>query len=847
MASKNQDRSISAKVRGRTLRVVLASSVAVFVIAAAAIFIIRANVAEINTQLGLQASEDSADGLAKLSSDYLLKTSEDGGKLIDEKLQIVCKAVDTVAEIASGLYAHPDDYKSRPLALPDPANDGIFVPQILYPEDIPDSVREEAGLVGNLQDVQLAMLHQNPNITAMQLGSETGFLVMVDKASAAKTEYVDPRPRPWYVGAKEANAQILTEVFEDAYGRGLAITCASPYYGGDGEIAGVAAAGMLLETLKEVVDGVNSMPSSRAFVVDETGDIIISDEIKSGAALENLFESDSETMRAAAQKMVGGDSGIETVEIGGVDYFMAYSHLNVQPWTFVVLENASEVLASASVTGEHISEFTQTAHADITQIFFITLIAFAILLAVIILIAGTATRKLSATITDPIIRLTEDVRIIGNGNLDYRSGIKTGDEIETLSLGFEHMTGELRDYISNLSRVTAEKERIGAELNVATKIQASMLPRIFPPFPHRSEFDVYAEMRPAKEVGGDFYDFFLIDDNHFGIVIADVSGKSVPAALFMVIAKTLIKNQAQMGTPLAGIFYTVNNQLCENNSAAMFVTAFMGVLEIDSGRLAYVNAGHNPPVILRGDTAEWLETKSAFVLAGMEDTVFESMETTLGPNDALFLYTDGVTEAENPGGTMFSPERILTELLSDAPMDALRQRDLRRYLDLMTGAIERFEAGTEQVDDITMLVLQYNGMGPGAGPLFTAGADAAELGAVLEFLTGCMDKAGFPQGQRMNILIAAEEIFVNIANYAYAPGRGNVAIRCASSSEKTEIEFSDSGMPFNPLDNEEPDITLPAEQREIGGLGVYMVKNMMDESRYRFEDGKNILTIVKFC
>jgi sigma-B regulation protein RsbU (phosphoserine phosphatase) len=373
-----------------------------------------------------------------------------------------------------------------------------------------------------------------------------------------------------------------------------------------------------------------------------------------------------------------------------------------------------------------------------------------------------------------------------------------------------------------------------------------MLPRIFPPFPHRREFDVYAEMRPAKEVGGDFYDFFLIDENHFGVVIADVSGKSVPAALFMVIAKTLIKNQAQMGTPLSEIFYTVNNQLCENNTTSMFVTAFMGVMEIDTGRFTYVNAGHNPPVILRGDTAEWLETKPAFVLAGIEETVFESMETTLAPNDALFLYTDGVTEAENPNGKMFSDERILTELLSSAPMDALKQGNLQQYLDLMTSAIERFEDGTEQADDITMLVLQYQGANPEMESQFTTIASTEHFGAVLDFLTIRMEKAEFPQKHRMGILVAAEEIFVNIANYAYTAEDGSVTIRCSCDSEKIEIEFSDGGMPYNPLNNKEPDITLPAEQRDIGGLGVYMVKNIMDESSYRFENGKNILTVVKY-
>ena len=233
--------------------------------------------------------------------------------------------------------------------------------------------------------------------------------------------------------------------------------------------------------------------------------------------------------------------------------------------------------------------------------------------------------------------------------------IRSHDEISQLSDAVILMEKDINAYIENLKNVTAEKERIGAELNVATNIQASMLPCIFPPFPERDEFDIYASMNPAKEVGGDFYDFFLIDEDNLALVMADVSGKGVPAALFMVIAKTLIKNYAQLGLPVDKVFSSTNEQLCENNDAGMFVTAFMGILNVKEHVFTFVNAGHNAPLVKRaGGSYEWLSMKRGFVLAGMEGTKFTAEQIPFNKGDIIFTYTDGVTEALNNEKELFS-------------------------------------------------------------------------------------------------------------------------------------------------------------------------------------------------
>ena len=280
--------------------------------------------------------------------------------------------------------------------------------------------------------------------------------------------------------------------------------------------------------------------------------------------------------------------------------------------------------------------------------------------------------------------------------------VKTGNEIEELFDSFKEMYGDVQDYIKKLEGVTAEKERIGAELDVAKHIQASMLPCIFPAFPERSEIDIYATMEPAKEVGGDFYDFFMVDDTHLAIVMADVSGKGVPAALFMVIGKTLIKDHTTPGRDLGKVFTEVNQLLCESNSEELFITAFEGVLDLVTGEFVYVNAGHEMPFICKaGGDFEPYKIRAGFVLAGMEGMKYRAGSMTLEPGDKIFQYTDGVTEATNINNELYGMERlgtILNKVKNGTPHD---------ILPAVKKDIDEFVGEAPQFDDITMLCLEY--------------------------------------------------------------------------------------------------------------------------------------------
>lgn len=287
---------------------------------------------------------------------------------------------------------------------------------------------------------------------------------------------------------------------------------------------------------------------------------------------------------------------------------------------------------------------------------------------------------------------------------DFKVEVHTGDELQELADSFQYMVVELNEYIHNLNRITAEKERIGAELDVARHIQASMLPCVFPAFPERHEFDVYASMTPAKEVGGDFYDFFLVDDDHLALVMADVSGKGVPAALFMMISKTLIKSAAQNGLSPKAVLEKVNNQLCENNDAEMFVTVWLGILEMSTGKLKCANAGHEYPAIMReGGQYELFKDRHGFVLAGMEGSRYNEYELELHVGDRLFVYTDGVPEATDAENVLYGTERML------AALNEAKDLPCQELLDHIHKSVNQFVGQADQFDDITMLSFVYAG------------------------------------------------------------------------------------------------------------------------------------------
>ena len=450
------------------------------------------------------------------------------------------------------------------------------------------------------------------------------------------------------------------------------------------------------------------------------------------------------------------------------------------------------------------------------------------------------------TVIRPIDQLTQATgAFIQNNEEELAAGtatvnvpdIRTGDEVELLADSFRKMEEDMISYLRSFMAITAEKERIGAELNVATQIQADMLPRIFPAFPERPEFDIYASMTPAKEVGGDFYDFFLVDDDHLAMVIADVSGKGVPAALFMVIAKTLLKNAAQTGLSPKAVLEKVNNQLCANNEAEMFVTVWLGIYEISTGKLTAANAGHEYPALRRsGGRFELVKDRHGFVLAGMENARYREYELEIGLGDTLFVYTDGVAEATDGANTPYGTERMLDTL------NTVPERCPEELLTAVRRDIDGFVGGAPQFDDITMLAIRRRDMGKESMKKCSVEPRLECMETVSAFFERELTDHQAPPKVIAQVNVAIDEIFSNIARYS---GATSATVGCEVEKGRAILRFTDNGRPYDPTQQPDPDTTLGVEEREIGGLGIFMVKKTMDRIAYSYSDGMNVLTIEK--
>lgn len=440
-------------------------------------------------------------------------------------------------------------------------------------------------------------------------------------------------------------------------------------------------------------------------------------------------------------------------------------------------------------------------------------------------------------VVENIYKVNDSLSAITEGNLDTVVDVRSHIEFDELSNDINSTVDTLKKYISEA------EARIDAELAFAKAIQYSALPSVFPPYPNRKEFDISATMHTAKEVGGDFYDFYFVDDDTLAFLVADVSGKGIPAAMFMMQSKTLLKSYAESGMSVEEVFTNANEKLCEGNDAGMFVTSWMGLLNTKTGLVTFANAGHNPPLVKHADGSfTYLKTRPGFVLAGMEGIHYRKNEYQLEKGDVIYLYTDGVTEAMNVDNELYGENRLLDILNKNA------ESDTQTICDSVKTDVDIFVDKAPQFDDITMLCLKYNGEETSSMKELTVAATVENIQVVTDFINEQLEASACPMKAQMQIDVAVDEIFGNIAHYAYGEktGMATVGIEVEDNPQAAVITFTDSGVPYDPLTQPEPDITLSADEREIGGLGIFMVKKTMDEITYEYRDGRNILRVKKY-
>ena len=616
--------------------------------------------------------------------------------------------------------ASADDtaFDLKKIKTPDKKNDGKLVTQLFWSyneEKSTDAVVQKYNKLANLSDMMCSLVTSS-DISGCFLAVPEGFSFIADTRSASKfnddgTPIVfNGTDRAWYKGAVYAGGIFFSEIEFDKFTLKKEILCTIPIYV-NGKVEAVVGCEIFLDSFETGIESV-SKDGGKVFIVNDNGHVVFSPDtegtFKVYASLEakDLRQDSNTELAQFVTDALNGNTDVRLVTVDGKQYYMCGSKMGTVGWALVSMfdkelteQPANMLVESNNIILEESKTVYQNNISDSKK-------TIVVILVVLFLLGILNAMILAKKIVKPLNAMAERVTSLGGDDLAFKmeDTYLTGDEIQVLAENFEALSLKTLNYIDQVKKVTAEKERIGAELNVATQIQADMLPRIFPPFPDRKEFDLFASMNPAKEVGGDFYDYFLIDDDHIALVMADVSGKGVPAALFMVIAKTLIKNRAQMGGTPSEILADVNDQLCEGNEAELFVTCWFAVIEISTGKGWAANAGHEHPALKHKDGQfELITYKHSPALAVMPGIPFRQHEFELKPGDVFFVYTDGVAEATDAKNELFGPERMINVLNREPDANA------KKLVENMAAGIEDFVEDAPQFDDITMLCFEYFG------------------------------------------------------------------------------------------------------------------------------------------
>ena len=707
LSGKGKTGAIQRKIVRLVLSISLLALLTSALVSFVSIQLARSRMIESSADLGSTAAADSEQALIEQAKENLITEATAKAELTDQRLQSIQEQVELLASYVGPVYdgtvAINDSREGR---------DGDWVMQYGAVSDVSDAqLADEIARTEHAFYVLQPLCRQNQEeISSVYFASESGFMLSYDPNSTDEYQQLfdegyDPRQRDWYINALAEDGTVFTETYLDVFGR-LLVTCASPVKTQAGKTVGVLGMDILIEDINESIVNAEVGEEGYAFLIDQNGIIISAPNLEVGpdGNYKQVKLGEKRGFSAVVEAMLAGESGFLEAQ-AEEPLFVSYAPVPVSGWSLGMVLPREEVVAPAAAMYDHIITETGETTGAVSSMTAIMLVFFALAIVVIVVIVMIATRVQSRRLTDPIRTLTQGAQTIGAGNLDHEIDVNTGDELEILGDTINHMTVSLKEYMTNLEAITADRERIAAELGVAATIQTSMLPCIFPAFPEREEFNIFADMHPAKKVGGDFYDFFLTDPDHLWVVIADVSGKGVPAALFMVIAKTLIKNQAGFCGDPGEVLGVVNNQLCENNDAGMFVTCFVGVLDIPTGKFTFANAGHNAPLLYRaGGNYEWLKVKPGFVLAGLDNMQFVSETLTMRRGDRLYLYTDGVTEALNPAEELYGDDRLLATM----NREDVKNQPIEQVVELVQEDIHVYADGTEQADDITMLLLEIN-------------------------------------------------------------------------------------------------------------------------------------------
>ena len=624
----------------------------------------------------------------------------------------------------------------------------------------------------------------------------------------------------WYQIPKLLDKPYWSEPYFDQGGAGIIMTTYSfPLYH-DGKLFAILTADLSLEWFAEQVNSIKTYPNSFNLMIGRGGTYLVhedTDAILNRTMFEAALANNDEVIFKTAHEMVDGKRGISEYDYVEKTYLF-YAPVAATGWSVAVSCLHSDIFAKVD---------------DMRNKVMMVALPGLLLLVILCYLLIKYTMR-------PLTDFANSAMEIARGN--FRAELprnKKNYEMRMLHNSFSHMQRSLQNYIDELQVTTANKERIESELRIARDIQMGMVPKIFPPFPERDDIDLYAKLIPAKEVGGDLYDFF-IENNKLYIIIGDVSGKGVPASLVMAVTCRLFRTVASNVIDPSAIVKSLNDALSESNESNMFCTAFVGILDFETGIMRYCNAGHNPPVIISNDgKASLLPVISNLALGIWKDFDFKDQEIKIERGTNIFLYTDGVNEAESSNKELYGEERMLQCLsrhYTESPKDIVEE---------IFKEIKNHAKNAEQNDDITMLcctLIDMDSQTVCSDRKLVMRNNIADIALLTEYVEKLSEDFQLPLDAGFKLNLALEEAVSNVMKYAYPEGEEHeITLTVNVDASKMTFELSDTGEPFDPTAVDDADVTLSAEERSIGGLGIFLVKNIMQSVEYHREDDRNIL------
>ncbi len=659
--------------------------------------------------------QTSEETMHQLLEESLVKNTELQAAIANSDFTEVINNTSMLQTMAQGLFESRDTVVPAPVAPPDPAKNGTVSAKVLVDEGVDYTESRYIGIAAQMSNPMIAMLRNSNKIEGCYIGLEDGTFLCVDDKDLNKFDAdgnlipFPARERPWYRGAVESGSLYFTGIIADALSGKLMITCSAPVIV-EGQLFGAVGIDIILDSMYNFIQS-SSGSDSFAFIVNQNGQVILAPN-NNGLFKAELSETAMDLRKSGHRQFAEfvKQALQETTELTAINmnerqYYMAGAPMPSVGWAVISVVDKNLTERPARQMLAEYDKINEIASTNFREGMAVSRQTSRWIVLGIVLISIFAAFLTVRRIVKPIVEMTKN---ISNRNqtgevFEMKDVYRTHDEIEVLAEAFEDLSKKTKKYIEDITEITREKERIGTELDLARRIQADMLPHIFPPFPARHEFDIYASMDPAREVGGDFYDFFLIDNDHLCMVIADVSGKGVPAALFMMASKIMLQSYAMLGQSVPEILSKTNDAICSNNQEQMFITVWLGILEISTGIIRASNAGHEYPALMKNGVFSLLKDKHGLVIGGMEGIRYREYEIRLEPGDKLFLYTDGVPEATDANEQMLGTERMIQALNADP--DASPEQ----VLDNVRREVDAFVNGAEQFDDLTMLCIEYRG------------------------------------------------------------------------------------------------------------------------------------------